>query len=119
MQLFCVFVMLLAMGTIHLTDENFKSEVLQSDLPVVVDIYATWCGPCKMVAPILEELSKELAGKIKIGKLDVDESPQTPGKYGVMSVPTLMFFKKGQVMDQVVGALPKPQLKSKIEEALL
>ena len=111
--------MLLAMGMIHLTDANFKSEVLQSDLPVVVDISATWCGPCKMVAPILEELSKEYAGKIKIGKLDVDENPQIPGKYGVMSVPTLMFFKKGEVMDQVVGALPKVQLKSKIEESLL
>ncbi|MDD4907932.1 MAG: thioredoxin [Candidatus Omnitrophica bacterium] len=107
------------MGTIHLTDNNFKSEVLQSDLPVVVDIYATWCGPCKMVAPILEELSKEYAGRVKIGKLDVDESPQVPGRYGVMSVPTLMFFKKGEVMDQVVGALPKPQLKSKIDEVLL
>jgi len=111
--------MLWTMGTIHLTDNNFKSEVLQSDLPVVVDIYATWCGPCKMVAPILEELSKEYAGRVKIGKLDVDESPQVPGRYGVMSVPTLMFFKKGEVMDQVVGALPKPQLKSKIDEALL
>ena len=107
------------MGTVHLTDNNFKSEVLQSDLPVVVDIYATWCGPCKMVAPILEELSKEYAGRVKIGKLDVDESPQMPGHYGVMSVPTLMFFKKGEVMDQVVGALPKVQLKSKIEESLL
>ena len=111
--------MLLAMGMIHLTDANFKSEVLQSDLPVVVDISATWCGPCKMVAPILEELSKEYAGRLKIGKLDVDENPQIPGHYGVMSVPTLMFFKKGEVMDQVVGALPKPQLKSKIEQALL
>ena len=111
--------MLLAMGMIHLTDANFKSEVLQSDLPVVVDISAAWCGPCKMVAPILEELSKEYAGKVKIGKLDVDENPRIPGQYGVMSVPTLMFFKKGQVMDQVVGALPKPQLKSKIEQALL
>jgi thioredoxin 1 len=107
------------MGMIHLTDTNFKDEVLKADLPVLVDISAAWCGPCKMVTPILEDLSKDYAGKVKIGKLDVDENPGIPGNYGIMSVPTLLFFKQGEIIDQVVGALNKQQLKNKIDQVLL
>jgi len=100
----------------HFSDANFKKEVLESDTPVLVDFWATWCGPCKMIAPIVEELAKEYAGKIKIGKIDVDHNPKTAAHYGIMSIPTLMFFKDGQVMDQATGALNKTQLKHKITE---
>ena len=103
----------------HFTDSNFKNEVLESDLPVLVDFWANWCGPCKMIAPIVEELAGEFKGKIKVGKLDVDTNPQTATYYGVMSIPTLMFFKKGRVVSQVQGALTKAELKQRIEESLL
>ncbi|MCX5705423.1 MAG: thioredoxin [Candidatus Omnitrophica bacterium] len=102
----------------HFTDANFKKEVLQSNVAVMVDFWATWCGPCKIIAPIVEELAKEYSGKIKIGKLNVEESPKTPSQYGVMSIPTLIFFKEGKVMEQVVGALNKAELKKKIDEVL-
>ncbi len=102
----------------HFTDTDFKKEVLEAAEPVVVDFWATWCGPCKMIAPAIEDLAKEYAGKVKIGKIDVDENPQTATTYGVMSIPTVMFFKHGKVMDQVVGALSKSDLKRKIEENL-
>lgn len=107
------------MALLHFTDSNFKKEVLESNLVVLVDFWATWCGPCKMVAPIVEELAKEYDKKIKIGKIDIDENPRIPTQYGVMSIPTLMFFKKGQVLDQAVGALSKTELKKKIEENLI
>ncbi|MFA5276009.1 MAG: thioredoxin [Candidatus Omnitrophota bacterium] len=99
----------------HFTDGNFKKEVVESELPVLVDFWANWCGPCKMIAPAVEELAKEYAGKIKIGKLDVDGNSKIASHYGIMSIPTLMFFKKGQVLEQVVGALNKADLKRKIE----
>ena len=102
----------------HFTDINFKKEVLESRLPVLVDFWATWCGPCKAIAPLIEELAKEYAAKIKIGKLNVEESPKVATKYGVMSIPTLIFFKDGKIMDQVAGALNKSDLKKKIEESL-
>lgn len=102
----------------HFTDANFKKEVLTSGQPVLVDFWAEWCGPCKMIAPAIEELAKEYAGKIKIGKLDVDQNPKSATEYGVMSIPALIFFKDGKVMDQVVGAMNKPGLKKKIEENL-
>jgi len=104
---------------IHLTDENFKSEVLHADVPVVVDFWAPWCMPCKRIAPFLEELDKEFAGKVKIGKLNVDESPRYASQYGIMSIPTLAFFKQGKIMGQVMGALSKADLKKKLEEHLL
>jgi len=104
------------MALLHFTDSNFKKEVLESELPVLVDFWANWCTPCRMIAPIIEELGKEYDKKIKIGKIDIDENSKTPTQYGVMSIPTLMFFKKGRVVDQAVGALSKAELKKKIEE---
>lgn len=106
------------MSITHFTDDNFKKEVLQSNLPVLVDFWATWCMPCKAIAPIVEELAKEYEGKIKIGKLNVDENSRSAASYGIMSIPTLIFFKGGKIMDQVTGALSKQDLKRKIEESL-
>lgn len=103
---------------INFTDENFKKEVLGSDLPVLVDYWAPWCGPCKMITPVVEELAKEFEGKVKIGKVNVDDSPKIATQYGIMSIPTLMFFKNGKVSDQITGALNKQALKKKIEENL-
>lgn len=102
----------------HFTDSNFKKEVLESSIPVLVDFWANWCGPCKMIAPIVDELAMEYAGKMKIGKVDVDENSSVASQYGVMSIPTLIFFKGGKIMDQVSGALNKSSLKQKIEENL-
>ena len=106
------------MALIHLTDNNFKKEVLESDLPVLVDFWAPWCGPCKMIGPLLEESAKEFDKKLKVAKVNVDESPQAATKYGVMSIPTLIFFKQGKIMNQVVGALSRQELKKKIQENL-
>ena len=102
----------------HFSQANFEQEVLQSDMPVMVDFYADWCGPCKMVAPIVEALSKEYDGKVKIGKLNVDESVAIAQKYNVMSIPTLLFIKNGQVVDQLVGAIPKPGIAQKLNALL-
>jgi thioredoxin 1 len=103
---------------INITDDTFEAEVLQSDMPVVVDFWATWCGPCKMIAPILEELANEMNGHVKITKLDVDSNNKTAGKYNIMSIPSLLFFKNGEVVDRVVGALPKAQLVARLQKAL-
>lgn len=103
---------------IAFTDTNFKNEVLESDVPVLVDFYADWCGPCKMMSPLVEELATEYAGKAKVGKLNVDESGNTAQKYKVMSIPTLLIIKKGQVVDQIVGAVPKQQLINKLNAHL-
>jgi thioredoxin 1 len=101
-----------------LSDANFDREVLQSDLPVLVDFWATWCSPCKAIAPLIDAMADEYAGKIKVGKVNVDENPATPGKYGVRGIPTLVLFKGGAVVDQVVGAIPKSQLEALIAKAL-
>jgi thioredoxin 1 len=106
------------MSVMHFTDENFKKEVLESVTPVLVDFWAAWCGPCRMVAPVVEEMAKEYAGKLKVGKVDVDSNSQTATHFGIMSIPTIMIFKNGKVMDQVVGALSKGQFKSMIEANL-
>jgi len=106
------------MSTHHFTDANFKKEVLESDIPVLVDFWTCWCGPCKTIAPFVDDLAKEYSGKIKIGKVDVDHNPKTATHYGIMSIPSLIFFKKGKIMDQIVGAVSKHDLKRKIEENL-
>jgi thioredoxin 1 len=106
------------MSTLHFTDANFKKEVLESAHPVMVDFWAGWCGPCKMIAPIIDELAKEYAGKMKIGKIDIDSNSKVATDYGVMSIPTIIFFKNGKVSNQIVGAMGKPDLKRKIEENL-
>ncbi len=110
------------MGTetelLQVTDKNFASEVLQSTLPVLVDFWATWCGPCRAISPIVEELAKEYSGKVKITKLNVDENPATPSQYGVRGIPTLILFKGGKVLNQIVGSVPKARLKAMIDQAL-
>jgi thioredoxin 1 len=98
------------MGVSKISDAEFDKEVLKSDTPVVVDFWAEWCGPCRMIAPALEEISGSLAGKVKIVKLNVDENPATDAKYGVMSIPTLMLFKNGELASRQVGAAPKQKL---------
>jgi len=103
---------------VNITDDTFEQEVLQSDKPVIVDFWATWCGPCKMIAPILEEVAAEYAEKVKVVKLDVDANNKTAGKYNIMSIPSLLFFKGGEMVDQVVGAIPKAQLTARLEKVL-
>lgn len=100
------------------TDSNFESEVLSSDKPVLVDFWAEWCGPCKMIAPYIEELAGEYEGKVKVGKLDVDSNTNVSSKFGIRSIPSLLIFKNGQVVDHIIGAVPKNQIKSKLEAAL-
>jgi thioredoxin 1 len=97
------------------TDLNFETEVLQSDVPVLVDFWATWCGPCRMIAPIIEELAGEYAGRVKVAKVDVDQNPGVATKYGIRSIPTLAVFKNGQVVEMIVGAVPKPAIVKKLE----
>ncbi len=106
------------MPVLHLTAANFKDNVLNSDLPVLVDFWAPWCGPCKMISPIIEELAKEFEKKIKFGKINIDEDAKIATTYGVMSIPTLIFFKKGKPVNQAVGALGKAELKKKITEII-
>jgi thioredoxin 1 len=103
---------------VHLHSEDFDKEVLQSDLPAVVDFYADWCGPCRMVSPIIESLSHEYAGRVKFVKINTDESPDIAERYGIMSIPTIMVFKKGQVASRTVGAGPAAVYKQKIDAAL-
>ncbi len=103
---------------IVITDDTFEAEVIKSDIPVLVDFWAEWCGPCKMIAPIVEELANEMDGKVKFTKLDVDSNPKTATNYGIRGIPALLIFKEGKPVDQVVGAVPKSVLKSRLEEAL-
>jgi thioredoxin 1 len=103
---------------LEVTDVNFKDEVLNSTVPVMVDFWAEWCGPCKMIAPTVAELAKEYEGRVKVAKLDVDANYQTAGAFDVRSIPTLLFFKNGQVVDKLVGAVPKQKLKEKLEANL-
>ncbi|WP_420014125.1 thioredoxin [Tateyamaria sp.] len=106
------------MATVPVTDQNFDTEVLQSDIPVVVDFWAEWCGPCKQIGPSLEELSDELAGKVKIVKVDVDSNPNSPAQMGVRSIPALFIFKDGQVVSNMAGAKPKAALQSWINDSI-
>lgn len=101
-----------------LNDTSFETEVIKSDKPVLVDFWATWCAPCKAIAPTIDAIAEEYDGQIKVGKVNVDDSPATPGKYGVRGIPTIILFKDGKVVDQVVGAVPKAQLEALIKKAL-
>jgi thioredoxin 1 len=106
------------MAPLKVSDSSFEKDVLKASKPVVVDFWAEWCGPCRMIGPALEELANELQDKVTIAKLNIDESPQTPGKYGVRGVPTLMIFRDGQVAATKVGALPKSRIKEWIESSI-
>jgi len=106
------------MKPIEFTDGNFDEEVLQSDLPVVIDFWAAWCAPCRMIAPIIEDLATDFEGKAKIGKLDVDSNQQTAIKYGVRSIPTVLIIKNGEVADTIIGALPKASFVEKLQAVL-
>ena len=106
------------MSTVKVTDANFKSEVMGAGGPVVVDFWAEWCGPCKMIAPALEEIASTLGEKIKVVKLNIDENPRIPSQYGIRGIPTLMVFKSGQVAATKIGAAPKGALQSWIEQAI-
>lgn len=103
---------------IALTDDNFSVEVLSAETPVLVDFWAAWCGPCRMVAPIVEELATEYEGRAKICKLDVDDAQKTAGEYGIRSIPTMLIFKDGKVAGQVIGAVPKSQITEKLDAAI-
>ncbi len=100
---------------LHVTDDSFEQEVIQSDLPTIVDLWAVWCAPCLYVAPILEEIAAEYDGQLKVTKLDVDSNPATAGRYGIMSIPTLLVFKDGELVERIVGYMPKDRLMDKIK----
>ena len=104
-------------ATVKVTDESFDKDVLQADKPVLVDFWAEWCGPCKQIAPALEQIAAELAGVVTVAKLDIEESPMTPGRYGVRGIPTMMLFKGGQMTSMKVGAMPKQKIVEWLNEA--
>src|SRR5690554_5234796 len=103
---------------VELTDSNFDNEVLTSDTPVLVDFWAEWCGPCRMIGPVVEELASDYAGKVKVGKVDVDSNPEVSVKYGIRSIPALLIFKNGEVVDQIIGAVPNSHLTKQLEAQL-
>ncbi len=102
----------------HVTDASFEQEVLKSDKPVLIDFWAPWCGPCRAIAPVVEELANEYDGRLKVVKINVDDNPQTPARYGVRGIPNLLVIRNGQVKDQIVGAVPKAHLVRALEGAL-
>ena len=106
------------MSEIQLTDESFDKEVVQSPEPVLVDFWAPWCGPCRMLAPIIEELGKEYTGKVKIGKINTDEHPNSPSRFKISAIPTLLFFKGGKVVEQLVGVHSKAEIKKTLDSLL-
>jgi thioredoxin 1 len=102
----------------QVTDENFEAEIMKSDLPAMVDFWAEWCGPCRMVGPVVEELADQYKGKVKIGKMDVDKNRQTPAKFGIRNIPTLILFKAGQVAQTIIGAQPKSYIEGELKKLL-
>ncbi len=108
----------MAGNVLQVTDDTFEAEVLQSDKPALVDFWASWCGPCRAIAPVVEELAEEFAGQVKVAKLNVDESPKTPGQYGIRAIPTLIMFKNGEVVDQITGAVSKSHLEEALKKIL-
>jgi thioredoxin 1 len=105
-------------NVLQISDSDFNAQVVQSDLPFLLDFWAPWCGPCKAIGPVVDELSQEFQGRLKVGKMNVDDNPTTPGKFGIRAIPTLIIFKGGEVVDQVTGAVGKQQLVAMIEKAL-
>ena len=101
-----------------LTDQNFEKEVIENSEPVLVDFWASWCGPCQMMNPVIQDLAKEYAGKVTIGKVNVDEQPQTAAQFGIQSIPTIKIFQNGKIVDQVIGAVPKNVLAQKLDEVI-
>lgn len=108
----------MAGNVIEVTDDNFEHEIIKSGMVTLVDFWAAWCAPCRVIAPIVEELSLEYAGKLKVGKLNVDDNPNTSAKYGIMSIPSLLIFKNGTVVEHIVGARPKQDIKKSIDKHL-
>lgn len=107
-----------ANGPLHVTDADFQKTVLDAKTPVLVDFWATWCGPCRMIAPFVEEIARDYAGKAVVAKIDTDANPQTPMKYGILGIPTLIIFKNGREVDRIVGAAPKAAITKKLDAAL-
>ena len=105
-------------NVLHITDADFEAEVLKSDIPVLVDFWAAWCGPCRAIAPVIEELAYDYSGKAKITKMNVDENPATPGKYGIRAIPTLIVFKDGDVVEQITGAVAKGMIETALNKTL-
>ena len=103
---------------VNVTDASFENDVLKSTQPVLIDFWATWCGPCRAIAPVVEQLAGEYAGKVKVVKVNIDENPKTPTQYDVRSIPTLLMFKDGKVVGQIVGAVPKPKIEELVKKAL-
>jgi thioredoxin 1 len=103
---------------VEITDQEFEQKILKSEIPVLVDFWAPWCGPCRTVAPAVEEIAKKYTGKIKVAKMNVDENRSTPGNFGIMSIPTLILFKNGEAVDRIVGVVPQAKLEQAVEKAL-
>ncbi|MGD8563969.1 MAG: thioredoxin [Desulfarculaceae bacterium] len=108
----------MAENILQVSDDNFDAEIIKSELPALVDFWAAWCGPCRAIAPVVEELAQEYAGKVKVAKMNVDENPTTPGQYGIRAIPTLILFKDGQVADQITGAVSKSHLESALQKVV-